>query len=123
MSLKIDWWEIPPYIYKDSKKEVTGIFPKILEKLVKDCCDGGTDKPTCVKLNFSEVPSNDSEVVKKQIDKNGTSPYIFLLTLLLSVSLLLQYFFPFICAFLLCFSFLIKGQISVLITIESRVFN
>ncbi|RMX46246.1 hypothetical protein pdam_00000632 [Pocillopora damicornis] len=72
MSLKIDWWEIPPYIYKDSKKEVTGIFPKILEKLVKDCCDGGTDKPSCVKLNFSEVPSNDSEVVKKQIDKNGT---------------------------------------------------
>lgn len=93
MSLKIDWWEIPPYIYKDSKKEVTGIFPKILEKLVKDCCDGGTDKPTCVKLNFSEVPSNDSEVVKKQIDKNGTSPYNFLLTLSLSVSLLLQYFF------------------------------
>ena len=51
------------------------------------------EKEMALKLNFSEVPSNDSEVVKKQIDKNGTSPYIFLLTLLLSVSLLLQYFF------------------------------
>lgn len=64
-SLQIDWWEIPPYIYKD-KGEVQGIFPKILTELVKHCCG------VCVKLSYREIVSNDSEVVKNQIGKNGT---------------------------------------------------
>ena len=65
--LKIDWWEIPPYIYIDeTSKEVAGIFPAILKELVKECCGD------CVKLAYNPQPSNDSEVVKNQIDKNGT---------------------------------------------------
>lgn len=78
MSLKIDWWEIPPYIYKDPNNGVSGIFPDILKDLVRQCCDSedssnsDANVPSCVHLNYSEVPSNDSEVVKKQIDKNGT---------------------------------------------------
>ncbi|PFX25007.1 uncharacterized protein LOC111330919 [Stylophora pistillata] len=78
MSLKIDWWEIPPYIYKDPNNGVSGIFPDILKDLVRQCCDSEDNSnsdanvPSCVHLNYSEVPSNDSEVVKKQIDKNGT---------------------------------------------------
>lgn len=80
LSLKIDWWEIPPYIYKDDKTgEVSGIFPKVLKRLVSECCDrdpSSTDPNAaieeCVKLNFSEIASNDSEVVKKNIDLNGT---------------------------------------------------
>ena len=78
LSLKIDWWEIPPYIYKNEKGEVKGIFHQVLENLVRECCDKDPDVnkpdsvPVCVKLNYSEVPSNDSEVVKKQINVNGT---------------------------------------------------
>lgn len=78
LSLKIDWWEIPPYIYKDDNG-VSGIFPKILKKLVTACCDRDPSQSNdqaevkeCVTLNYTETPSNDSEVVKKQIDKNGT---------------------------------------------------
>lgn len=77
LSLKIDWWEIPPYIYKDDNG-VSGIFPKILKKLVTACCDRDPSQSNdqaevkeCVTLNYTETPSNDSEVVKKQIDKNG----------------------------------------------------
>ncbi|XP_073230546.1 uncharacterized protein [Porites lutea] len=78
LSLKIDWWEIPPYIYKNEKGEVKGIFHQVLEKLVRECCDKDPEGiqldsvPVCVKLNYSEVPSNDSEVVKKHINMNGT---------------------------------------------------
>lgn len=78
LSLKIDWWAIPPYIYKDDKGLVSGIFPQVLTKLVRECCDKNPDLnepdsvPVCVKLNYSEVPSNDSEVVKKHINMNGT---------------------------------------------------
>lgn len=81
LSLKIDWWEIPPYIYKDDKGVVSGIFPKILERLVSECCDRDpssneqVDVLHCVKLNFSEIPSNDSEVVKKNINLNGELRY------------------------------------------------
>lgn len=76
-SLQIDWWEIPPYVYKDKDRKVVGIFPDILSKLVKECC---YDKPNevteeenkrCVQFNFTEVASNDSEVVKKHIGMNG----------------------------------------------------
>lgn len=77
-SLQIDWWEIPPYVYKDKDRNVVGIFPDILSKLVKECCEEqpsqdaeDNDKP-CVQLNFTEVASNDSEVVKKHIGTNGT---------------------------------------------------
>lgn len=78
LSLKIDWWQIPPYIYKDKDGEVSGIFPDILKRLVEECCDKDpaiNNQPkvqSCVKLNYSAVPSNDSEVVKKHIDMNGT---------------------------------------------------
>jgi len=78
MSLKIDWWQIPPYIYKDENDEVKGIFPDILKRLVEECCDKDPEQnnqgsvQSCVKLNYSKVPSNDSEVVKKQINMNGT---------------------------------------------------
>lgn len=77
LSLQIDWWEIPPYIYKDPEQTggVIGIFPDILKKLVQECCDpvDKSGKPKqCVNLNFTEVPSNDSEVVKKHIGMNGT---------------------------------------------------
>ncbi|KAJ7389256.1 hypothetical protein OS493_032724 [Desmophyllum pertusum] len=78
LSLKIDWWEIPPYIYKDDKGVVSGIFPDILKRLVTECCDrhpssnAQEDVTKCVKLNFSETASNDSEVVKKHINMNGT---------------------------------------------------
>ena len=76
-SLQIDWWEIPPYVYKDKDRNVVGIFPDILSKLVKECCyehpsqvDDDKNK-RCVQLNFTEVASNDSEVVKKHIGTNG----------------------------------------------------
>ena len=78
MSLQVDWWEIPPYIYKDKDQKVHGIFPDILAKLVDQCCDkdpalnnqGAVDK--CVNISYNEVASNDSEVVKKHIGMNGT---------------------------------------------------
>ena len=70
-NLQIDWWEIPPYIYKDeTNNEVSGIFPDILKKLVHECCDPSANV-SCVKLNYSAVASNDSEVVKKHIKMNG----------------------------------------------------
>lgn len=79
LSLKIDWWEIPPYIYKDKNGVVSGIFPSVLKRLVSECCDRdpsstdpNADIAECVKLNFSETASNDSEVVKKNINLNGT---------------------------------------------------
>lgn len=78
MSLKIDWWEIPPYIYKDESQTVRGIFPDILKKIVHECCDKDptsnevNDPPTCVNLTYNQVASNDSEVVKKNIGLNGT---------------------------------------------------
>ena len=57
---------------------VDGIFPSVLKKLVSECCDrdpSSTEQDgavtACVKLNFSEIASNDSEVVKKNIDLNG----------------------------------------------------
>ena len=80
LSLQIDWWEIPPYIYKDPEQTggVIGIFPDILKKLVQECCDpvDKSGKPKqCVNLNFTEVPSNDSEVVKKHIGMNGIARY------------------------------------------------
>lgn len=80
LSLRIDWWEIPPYIYKDENGVVSGIFPSVLKRLVSECCDrdpsstiNQDDKniTECVKLNFSETASNDSEVVKKNINTNG----------------------------------------------------
>lgn len=77
-SLQIDWWEIPPYVYKDKDRNVVGIFPDILSKLVKECCyEPPSQVPEkevkgCVQLNFTEVASNDSEVVKKHIGRNGT---------------------------------------------------
>lgn len=77
MSLKIDWWEIPPYIYKDESQTVRGIFPDILKKIVHECCDKDpasnevNDPPTCVNLTYNQVASNDSEVVKKHIGLNG----------------------------------------------------
>lgn len=88
--MKIDWWEIPPYIYKDDKTGVvSGIFPEVLKRLVSECCDrdpSSTDPNAaieeCVKLNFSEIASNDSEVVKKNIDLNGRLRYACFLNLL-----------------------------------------
>ncbi|KAK2554275.1 hypothetical protein P5673_024279, partial [Acropora cervicornis] len=77
-SLQIDWWEIPPYVYKDKDRKVVGIFPDILSKLVKECCYehpsqvAEDEDKRCVQLNFTEVASNDSEVVKKHIGMNGT---------------------------------------------------
>ena len=71
-SLQIDWWEIPPYVYKDKDGKVDGIFPDILSKLVKECChEHPSEDKRCVQLNFTEVASNDSEVVKKHIGMNG----------------------------------------------------
>lgn len=78
LSIKIDWWEIPPYIYHDQDGLVSGIFPQVLKRLVEECCDKDPAEnkqesvPSCVKLNYSAVPSNDSEVVKKHINMNGT---------------------------------------------------
>ena len=56
---------------------MVGIFPDILSKLVKECCyEPPSQVPEkevkgCVQLNFTEVASNDSEVVKKHIGRNG----------------------------------------------------
>lgn len=78
MSLQIDWWEIPPYIYKDKDQAVSGIFPDILKRLVHECCDkdpalnNQDNAEYCVNVSYSEVASNDSEVVKKHIGTNGT---------------------------------------------------
>lgn len=78
MSLQIDWWEIPPYIYKDKDQAVSGIFPDILKRLVHECCDkdpalnNQDNAEYCVNISYSEVASNDSEVVKKHIGTNGT---------------------------------------------------
>ena len=76
MSLQIDWWEIPPYIYKD-KGAVSGIFPEILKRLVHECCDkdpalnNQDNAKYCVNISYSKMASNDSEKVKKNIG-NGT---------------------------------------------------
>lgn len=67
---------------------VSGIFPSVLKRLVSECCDRDPSSTVpdaviaeCVKLNFSEIASNDSEVVKKNIDLNGMLRYACFLRL------------------------------------------
>lgn len=82
--MKIDWWEILFYIYKDDKiGVVSGIFLKVLKRFVLECCDCDfllidlkVVIEECVKFNFSEIVFNDFEVVKKNIDLNGRLCYV-----------------------------------------------
>ncbi|XP_028393402.1 uncharacterized protein LOC114517780 [Dendronephthya gigantea] len=65
-TLKAQWWSIPPYIYKDKDGNINGIFKRVLDDIVKHCCNGHTN------ITYEPLPLNDSEVVKDHIGENGT---------------------------------------------------
>lgn len=64
--MQVAWWQIPPYIRRSLPTEKPeGIFPKIVEKLVKECCGA------CVELKY-KTPVNNSEDLKEELTKNDT---------------------------------------------------
>jgi hypothetical protein len=65
-TLKAQWWSIPPYIYRDKNGDIQGIFKKVLDRIVEQCCNGHTN------ITYEKQPLNDSEVVKDHIGENGT---------------------------------------------------
>ncbi len=65
-TLKAQWWNIPPYIYRDREGDIKGIFKTVLDEIVKHCCKGHTN------ITYEKLPLNDSEVVKDHIGENGT---------------------------------------------------
>ncbi|XP_046859708.1 uncharacterized protein LOC124453054 [Xenia sp. Carnegie-2017] len=64
--LKAQWWSIPPYIYRDKHGGIRGIFPTVLDAIVKQCCKGYKN------ITYNENSLNDSQVLKNNIGVNGT---------------------------------------------------
>lgn len=64
--MKAQWWNIPPYIYRDKDDNIKGIFKTVLDEIIKQCCNGHTN------ITYEKLPLNDSEVVKDNIGENGT---------------------------------------------------
>ncbi len=65
-TLKAQWWNIPPYIYRDKHGDIKGIFKTVLDEIVKHCCNGHTN------ITYEKLPLNNADVVKDHIGKNGT---------------------------------------------------
>jgi len=63
--MKVNWWTVAPYIYKNEQGQVKGIFKEIVETIVKKCCGECTDFIYDSALN----PSNNSEILKSRMGK------------------------------------------------------
>lgn len=62
--IQVAWWDVAPYIYLDSVNNHSGIFSKVIEKVVAQCCG------TCSSLQYRKSNSN-SEDLKKRIGEFG----------------------------------------------------
>lgn len=63
--MKVNWWNVAPYIYKNEQGQIKGIFKEIVEIIVKKCCGECTDFIYDSGLN----PSNNSEILKSRMGK------------------------------------------------------
>jgi len=63
----VNWWNVPPYIYTENGV-VKGIFKDIVEEIMTDCCG------QCIDFYYDsqQNPSNNSEILKSRIGKNGS---------------------------------------------------
>eukprot|EP00112_Aurelia_sp_Birch-Aquarium-sp1_P015629 Seg3483.1 transcript_id=Seg3483.1/GoldUCD/mRNA.D3Y31 product="Hyperpolarization-activated voltage-gated potassium channel" protein_id=Seg3483.1/GoldUCD/D3Y31 len=64
---RVAWWPIPPYMYQENDT-VSGVFPEVMLKMVRECCQAP------INLTYDIMLANKIEAVEQV--SNGTADFV-----------------------------------------------